>query len=126
MARPTHQLSVKPERWSPVSGSTGRSLVGSTLRCPPSPVRSRLAVFGSEPYTCDPSHQCPFGFVYAGGRVEPAGAESGTDRGIFMVESDQSSPGASGISTPSSIGERLCTNQSCTMNWRSEEHTSEL
>ena len=49
MARPIHQLSVKPLMLMPVTGSTGRRPVGSIFSFPPVIVRTCFAVAASQP-----------------------------------------------------------------------------
>src|SRR5262245_5449645 len=116
MARPIHQLSVKPLMLMPVSGSTGKRPVGSIFSLPPILVRTFLAVSASQPYSCEQSHQWLFKLAYAGGRLDPCGAGSGSVRGTRNDGSLHVSFGASGISA-NSVFDRLCTNQSCTWNW---------
>src|SRR4029453_13215075 len=95
---PLHQLWVKPLKLMPVAGSVGNRPVGSMRSLPPTLARTFFAMSASQPYNIDASHQWLFRLAYAGGRVEPAGAGSGSVRETVIVPSLQSSPCASGMS----------------------------
>jgi hypothetical protein len=60
IARPIHQLSVKPLMLMPVCGSTGSNPVGSIFSLPPIWVRTFFAVSASQPYSWEQSHQWLF------------------------------------------------------------------
>ena len=81
----------------PVTGSISRRPSEPTLILPACPVRMAACAAAVEPYTWDPSHQCEFSLIYAGGRVEPATAGSAGVIGTRIGRSCQVSPAATGM-----------------------------